>query len=358
MSSKRNRGALSIAVISGLVLVSGGAVLGQILFPSNAPEVLQDGETTESFTAEETSFDDARTVQLSLEIGEDRELVVPNDGRVTATACEPGGVIASGFVAGSVSGASVLALHTSVPLWESLAPGDSGDDVNALRRELVRFGADLAEEGAVDAAMLSVVGSLFSGDSAQPEPLEDVPIDRVMWIPQPEVTMLECAAAVGADVQHGDPYGTVAGPLLGAAVQDTPADLAPGPRTLRVAGVEAEVDAAGAVTSPEALAAIAATDGFQASRGALGDEGAPAAPTMVAELALTSQMQAWTIPATTVFDVTDGLGCVTSGDTVLAVKIVGSQFGKTFVVPAESAARMPATVRVPETTVESCTEQP
>lgn len=358
-SSERRGGKSAVWVIAAVTLLVAGAVIGQYLLPSTAPSALGAAAAETSFDVEEVSFDDARTVQLSLDISEDWKLIFPLEGRVIQTACVVGAPISSGQTIAELSGKRVLALSTRIPLWESMQPGEDGEDVDALRQEMIRLGiTNLADTGPVNSAVLSGLAELFAVEGESPEVLEEVPADQIMWIPQPTVTMLKCAAKVADTAKDGDEFGTVSGSLVAAHVAPMPTDLIPGARTLKTSGVDVPVEESGAVSSPEALASIAASAEYQAMRSAAGsdglDETKTAAPTMAALFALTPQTTAWAVPASTVFEVVGNAGCITSKGESLAVSIVGSRLGKTYVVPADETAVMPPSIDAPGLKPPSC----
>ncbi|WP_336659619.1 hypothetical protein [Leucobacter sp. USHLN153] len=304
------------------------------------------------------SFDDKRTVQLALEIGEDKVLPFPLEGRVTGTSCAAGSEIHSGHVIAEVSGKRVLALSTAVPLWKSLEPGDEGAEVDALRRELIRMGADLMETGPANQAVLDVLDALFSADAeVPPAKLEEVPAEQIMWIPAPAVTMLKCGGAIADEVTAGDEFGTIAGALTAARLTPMPDDLVSGARVLRVAGLEVPMDKTGVVSAPESLAAIAESADYRAIRSAAsasGEERAEAGPSLIGELALKSSKSAWAVPASTVYEAVEDVGCVAFTGGTITVRIVGSRLGKTYVLPAQEAEEMPARVHAPGQQPESC----
>lgn len=358
-SNERRSGKVAVLVIAATVLVAAGAVVGQYLLPSAAPESLRSAQAETSFKVEQASFDDERTVQLALNTTEDQKLAFPVEGRVTQTSCVAGTQIVSGQVVAEVSGKRILALHTAIPLWESLEPGSEGDVVDALRAELIRQGADLAETGPVNNGVLNALEGLLAAEGETPVDLREVPADQIMWIPQVSVTMLKCAVHVADEVKAGDEFGVIAGSLVGAQISPMPSDLPTGERVLKVAGLDLPVDASGAVSSPEALSGLAATADFQAMRSAAdtgGDDAqGPSAPSMVAELVLASPVTVWAVPASTVYQVSGGTGCISSRGKGLPVNVVGSTLGKTYVVPHQEDTRMPAKVNAPGPEPASCT---
>lgn len=368
-AGERRRGRAAVVAICGVVLVAVGAVVGQYLLPNSPPKSLSRASAETTFGVEEVGFDDARTVQLSLSIEEDRKLTFPLDGRVTSTSCVVGGQITSGQIVAEVSGKRVLALNTSIPLWESRKPGDEGDDVDSLRQELNRLGSDLADTGPVNSAVLEALARLLTFEGETPGILEEVTADQIMWMPQLTVTMLKCVSKVADSVKVGDEFGTVEGSLAEAHIAPMPTGLASGARALKVAGLEVSVDESGVVSSPEGLASIASSADYQAMRnsssgGAGGDDTGGGAggsgvdstrvPTMVAVLALTPETTAWAVPASTVYEVVGDAGCITSNDKSISVKIVGSSLGKTYVLPAQESAAMPPKVDAPGTKPRSC----
>ncbi|WP_025134980.1 hypothetical protein [Leucobacter sp. PH1c] len=345
---------VSVSAVAAVVLITGGAVAGQRLLPVSEPAALSPASARTEFDVEPITHDDARTVQVGITRGEDHSLSAKIEGRLTRSACAAGEPIVSGGVVAQVDDKSVLALHTTLPLWEPLEMGATGEEVNGLRQELARMGADLLPEGPVNQAVVSVVASLLAGEDATPERLTEIPSDRILWIPERSVTVLKCSARVGQTLSANDPLGVVSGTLQSVQVRALPTDLAPGARQLSIGGVSVEVDEAGSVTSAEGLAALAATPEVAASRSDPDAKGGGEAPTVTGRLALSENVEAWAVPAGAVFEVRDAAGCVLGPDGALPVQIVGSRLGKTFVVPAEAGASFPGSVRTPEAGTASC----
>lgn len=349
MSEHRAR-SVTLALWCASVGVGGGLVLAQALFPARAPSTLDDIQPPTRFTVEDTAYDDARTVQLELTVSADTPIMMHTAGKLTASACRAGEPIVSGSVAAEITGATLVALHTERPLWRSLAMGDRGPDVDAIRVELRSIGAEIAETGAVDSALMRTVTGLLAPGVDTPTELSEVPLERIIWIPESQVTLKSCDLAVGTVVSADAPFGTVAGSLTAAHISVYPSDLLPGDRQLRVLGVSVPVDTSGIVATAEALHHIESSLGYSSRTNAEPTDSGP----ITAELALTAPAPVQAVAPAAVFGITGTTGCVTHAGTDFAIHIIGSKLGKTFVRTVHEAVQLPKSVERPEHTTRSC----
>ncbi|MCW2289027.1 hypothetical protein EDF60_0036 [Leucobacter luti] len=353
MSVKSRSGLVALSVITAVLLLGAGVVVGQHFLPEPRPEVLTKGEKPENFEVEKMSFADERTVKLSLEVSDDTKLISPMEGRVTESACNAGQTVSSGSVPLAVNGERILALNTSVPLWETLELGDEGQEVDSLRQEFMRMGADLRSEGPLNQAVINVFASLVS-EEGRLEEFTEIPAERILWLPHQAVDMLRCSAKVGDTLAADSEYGIVAGGLQSASISQFPADLAPGDRVLHIAGTEILVDASGSVADSEDLGRIAESEEFFAARTNAKNQEGSEPISLVGQLKLVESSDAWVVPASAVFGVQGNSGCVTNNTKNYSVQIVGSQLGRTFIVPANSDAPLPTSVEPPVGTRGNC----
>lgn len=363
MTEKRTGLFVGLAIAAVLVILA-GMVGGQYLLPPRPPATLQPAAAAQSFAVETAEFDDARTVQVAFDAGNDTSLTLPGGGRVTKSACAADGTLKSGQLVASVDGQPILALHTSTPLWQSLAPESEGADVDAIRVELARLGADLNATGTVNDAVLEAVARKLNPDVDEDDlpKLEAVPGERIMWLPAPEVTMRSCSAAVGATVEAGAEFGKVKGSLTSARIESLPLDLAPGARTLKVSGVTVPVDDSGAVSDAAALLELSGvytrgteeTDGGGMGSANSNDSKKPSAPGV---LALVENSAVSAVPPAAVFGVSESGGCLTAQGASFAINIVGSRLGKTYFTPVDAEAALPTRVDVPKSTDRTCAEK-
>lgn len=357
-------GLFTALTLGAVLLLLTGAIGSQYLLPPRPPTTLQPANAAQSFAVETAAFDDARTVQVTFEAGNDASLTLPSGGRVTHSACAADGTLRSGQLVASIDGQPVLALHTSIPLWQNLASEAEGADVDAIRVELARLGADLNATGKVNDAVLEAIARQFYPDVDDDELPEfaEVPSARIMWLPTPEVTMRTCAVTLGASVETGAEFGKVAGNLTSARIDALPLDLAPGARTLKLSGVTVPVDRSGAVTDAAALQELSGVysrgteeaDGAGSGSAHSNESKKPSAPGV---LALVENSTVSAVPPAAVFGVSESGGCLTSQGVSIAINIVGSRLGKTYFTPVDAGTALPARVDVPKATDRTCASQ-
>jgi len=338
-----------VAIAVAVTVFATGAAVGHLTLPGNAPDQLAQASTITEFAVTTESFDDARTVQVRFDSTGNTEVTPETAGRVTSTSCVTGGSFTSGTVAAAIDGVELLALSTTTPLWRSLTVGDTGDDVEALRTELVRLGVDVASTGAVDAELINAFTSLLGSNSAN---ATTIPLERILWLPSSEAHIVSCDAPLGATVDTGTPLATVAGLINGIQVLDFPTDLVPGEHVLEVAGITAPVNESGAVTDAAALEAAGQSSQWLSASTAEN----PADAAISGVVALTVPVSVAAVAPAAVFAVDGTSACIATADTDIAVTVIGSRLGKTYVEPA-AGGELPATVTAPSDPRRDCNPQ-
>ncbi|GAA2447598.1 hypothetical protein GCM10009857_09530 [Agromyces soli] len=288
-------------------------------------------------------FGDPRTVALDIAHAPDTTVTARTAGVVTSQACVAGSTIASGSPIISVDGHPIVALATSMPLWRDLTIGDKGADVEVLQAELARLGYPLHPDGTLGSGSVEALEDLFgkAGDTSSLE--GSVPAGRIVWLPMPSTPVASCDTEVSASIGVGDTIATVRGGLTRVSVQQMPADLAPGDRSLTLDAVTVPVGADGGVTDPAALAQLQGVAALLTSSAAVAAKSTsePAASERVTgELSLTNPLTVAIVPPAAVYSISETTGCVASGGRGYAVTIVGSQLGQTYVHLVEAAVEL------------------
>ncbi|VTR75865.1 peptidoglycan-binding domain-containing protein [Cellulomonas hominis] len=332
------RHAPALALV-GLLLATAGVGAGYALSPQEPPAHLREPASVRRVPVTVQSFADERSVPVSLEVTEEQDLRTSAAGTVTASGGGAGTPLMSGTVALRVDDQPVIALRTTVPLYRDLRVGDQGNDVAAVQEELARLGFDVRAPAAREStagpstarfgATTAAAVRELQRRSGIARPSGELLQAGVLWIPEDGITPATWDAVPGAAVPEGGVVGSVAGRLRAVRVTQSPADLAPGPRTLELFGHRAPLDAEGAVTEPGFLSAVAATEEYAATR-------ASDSPTSAtAELALSEPVSALRVPASAVLGLDGTAACVRSDGQVLPVTLVGSALGASLVVPAD-----------------------
>lgn len=336
-------GPASLLTLALLTVLAAGMGAGAALTAPGTPDALAPGAPLTEVPVTTRQFADTRSLALRVSPGEVREVTVRADGYLTRSTCTPGGTLDSGASTFALDGAGLLNLHTSEPLWRTLAPGDRGTDVTALHDALRELGHDAPSGDQVTARTLAAYRAA-AGAAGLTVPRSGAPVDhsRVVWVPERSVTVGRCAAGTGTDVAAGDVLAELPAAISAAALVSLPADAAPGDRVVVVADQPLPVGADGRVDDPAGLAAIAASRAY--AEAAAGTE-AGADVTLTVPWSLVQPLEVGVVPPSAVLDAGTGAACVRDAENrPVGVHVVGSELGQTYVTAAEGAV-LPAAVR-------------
>ncbi|MGJ4845671.1 peptidoglycan-binding domain-containing protein [Leifsonia sp. Le1] len=344
---RRIPGRVSLLVAVGAATLSVGLSIGVAIAPASTPADIARATGTGTVPVSSQQFPDGRQLSLAVAPGAQRTLAFPREGRVTAMTCVAGGELASGSSAVSVNDEALILLATGQPLWRDLSVGDKGPDVSALQAELARLGHDIVVDGTLGRGSLSAVRVLAKGLGHQSAEWQTVPADLFVWLPAPAVTAVSCDAQVGDQVTVGDPLATLTRAVASASVQGIPAEAVPGERVIAVDDATIPVDANGAVVAEESLRILADTPSYRSALGggqgqahgqgqqdAGGQDGAV---TVSVEFRLAEPVATLVVPPAALYAIERDDACILSGGTPHAVRLIGSQLGKTFVQLAAPA---------------------
>jgi hypothetical protein len=336
-------GPASVLTLVALTALAGGVAVGAALTAPATPTSLAAGAPVTEVPVTTRVFADTRGLALRVTTGEVRTLTTRTDGLVTATSCVAGGTVASGTSSFAVDGAGLLNLHTAEPLWRTLGTGDRGSDVAALHAALRALGHEAPAGDRVTGGTLRTLAAAFA--TAGSPVGRSVPVvdpGRLVWLAEPEVTVSRCAGVAGTQVAAGDVLAELPAAVSGAVLVGLPADAAPGARVLEVDGQVVPVDVDGHVSDPASLAVIA----WSRSHGDAAAGAEPAADvTLTVSWSLTDPLEIGVIPPSAVVGAGTPTTCVRDGaGRPVPVRLVGSELGQSYVVPATDAS-LPAAVR-------------
>lgn len=335
-----------LMTVAGLCAVAVGVVLASVVLSPFAPASLATQPTASEVAVESRPFNDARPVQLSLDVGPARVMTAPAPGVVTAYQCAIGRPTPSGSSPISIDGAPVLALATAVPLWRDLPRGTKGADVTALQSELTRLGHPVTTDaGAVGAATLAALKSVMNKVGMTPASPSSISRQQVVWIPPGVATITQCSSSVGSEVDRGQALASYAPALLGAHITSIPTPLVPGRRSVHLGQLAVAVDDQGRVTDAADLAAIEASPAYATFDAQTAATGLPAT------FALDDPIPVAVVPPSAVV-VDDTTSCVIAEGKPVPVEVVGSQLGESYVQFAKTPPRTVA-ISPPEDT--TCT---
>jgi peptidoglycan hydrolase-like protein with peptidoglycan-binding domain len=318
------------AVLAAVTLLSAGAATGFLLRPATAPDTLQAASEVTSAPVGREELTDEHTVKISLQRSSAPPLVVDIDGRVTSTSCKAGEALTSGQMVARINNTPLIALATAAPLYRNLKQGDKGDDVTALRRELLRLGYEVGTGATFDSRTAAAVKKLQKAAGVD-SPDGAVTSGQILWLPAPSVTPDSCELVQGAYVSSGQTFAKVPARLTAIVVKSSPPHTVAGDRVVDVMGVTGPLNKDGTATDAEFLAKVAGTPEYRLIEASDKD------PDLTAVTTLKDHLKTLKVPPGALFGVDRDSGCVQSDTNAYAVKIVGSRLGATLVVPTGDA---------------------
>lgn len=263
--------------------------------------------------------------------------------------------MASGDAAFDVDATPVIALHTGVPMYRTIASGTQGADAAGLNAALRRLGYAAPDSDWFTWDTIAAYNALADSRGAKPLTQDDgwsIGPDRFVWLPAETVTVRQSSVAVGRRVEAGtDLFETAATPLK-ATVPVSATDVVSGERTLVVGDQSFAVPAGAAeLTDPALLAAIGGPVPFRMALagmgagasmgdmpvGASGGTSGGGTVTVAYDWRLAQPLTALTVPPSALYGVAGGLGCVSVDAEPVAVTIIASQLGRTMVGVGDGA---------------------
>lgn len=316
------KGAMALLV----ACVSAASIsLGLALAPSAPPTTIREPTEVTNVPVTLQDFSDPRQVELAISFDDSLNLLAPASGVVTDFRCRPGSPLLSGSSPLGIDGAPILALFTSVPFWRDFEPGMKGADVRALQEELRRLGLTAANNGVYDSATRQAVRKLLASVRIDKQS-SSLPLASLMWLPKPITPIRSCELQVGAQVRSGAPVATVAPNVGSVHLKAVPADLAPGPRQLRVGSVTLPLDAVGRVTDRQSIDALSRAPEFQIFTES--DGKVPIRATFL----LAKPMKVSSLPPSAIVGGLSGQSCVIAGDgSIRKVRVISSVLGRSLV---------------------------
>lgn len=343
MKARPSAAGVAVLILTGAAVFAAGAISVWFWLTPSVPASLAAPVEAEEAPVSLQEFSDPRTVAIDIAHTPDTTITARTAGVVTAQACTPGSPIESGSPIISVDGHPVIALATSVPLWRDVTIGDRGADVEALQSELARLGYSLTPDGTLGAGSVEALEDLFEKAGDTTSLVGVVPAGRLAWLPAPAAPVASCDTEVSASIGAGDTIAKVRGGLTRVSVQQLPADLAPGERSLTVDRVTVAVDADGVVADPAALVELQNVAALLNSSDADAAKSMPEPATsekITGQLSLTKPLTIAVVPPAAVYSISEATGCIASGGRGYAVTIVGSQLGQTYVHLVEATAEL------------------
>ncbi len=315
-------GALSLIVIGA----AGGMAVLIALSTASTPESLQSSPPLTSVPVTLKEFDDPHAVEIAVEIEPASGVVVPRGGVVSAWTCSEGAELTSGSSSIAIDGEHMLTLATAVPLWRDLERGSKGADVGALEDELARAGYSVTRDTVLSADEMGAVTTMAAAASVHLE--GRLPRDLVLWIPRSPAVIESCEMSLGMTASPGDVAAKVDAGVSLSPISVPDSALA-GSRNLELFDEPIELSESWEPSEDVSSSAIKASRVYR--------EAAASSPDMTAltlkgRVVLREAVQVAAVPASAVKVAPDSRECVYVEGKPLAVTVVGSELGTTFVL--------------------------
>lgn len=322
-----------------------GVVIGVFVIPPKVPSGIAPTSVVDSAPANEVRTVDEQPATLRVTAAAAQTLTAPMSGTVTSTSCRSGETAASGGGALSVNDDVLVYLATSRPLWRDLGVGDSGADVRSLQEELAALGKGIRPDGRFGTATLrAAIEVAERAGATDASTWSSLPHSRLIWLPASTVQTATCDVDLGDRVTEGDAVATLPRGVSEARVTPLPLNAMSGEREAVVGDLTLRLDGSGAIGAVEDLARLAQSSEYRQhveGAAAVGPTGSGAPPEdsagsgMSIVYRLTAPISVFSVPAAAVYGADRASACVLSDDHAVAVTIVGSQLGQTFIVPAD-----------------------
>lgn len=308
--------------VAGFVMVAALAVASWLLGRTMLPTELATPSAVESVTVEYQDFDDARTVDLVVELQNSSGLLMRGSGLLTGSTCVSGGSITSGGSSFVVDRIPLMNLATAQPLARSLAIGDRGGDVRELQQAFAALGYAGAVDGVVGPHTLAFFNDLRHGLAADAPRVDAIDPASIVWMPASPAEVTECPISVGSVVEPGTVLAELPALITSLRVGTKPTAVASSARTLIIDGVVAGLDGEGRVDAA-AWPKIAATTTF---RGYLAD---PEKVVLSGSVQLAEPIRVAQVPPSALFGIDNDTACVSDEATVYRGAVVSSERGYT-----------------------------
>lgn len=320
------RGVVRVAVLTGLLGLALGAVVALALATAPQPDAANGESVVAGGVVDVTArqFDDQRSVEAVAETASERTVTSPMSGVLRQKQCEVGSVVTSGDVPFLIDDQRVLTLHLDTPPWRDFTTGVKGDDVAALQRELVRLGYDSVAVDGVYGRVTAVAVRRLWNDAGVAANQTSIPIDRVVWLPQPQVTVATCPLEIGQSVGQGDALFTTGGGLTSLTLTLPGGSASDQWEAVVGEEVTTAVPDDGVVNDADFLSA------FTKTRRYLSYVEDPSTGLKV-DIRLVEPIRVASVPASALYALSGAQACVLANGAPMPVRVVASEFGQTLV---------------------------
>lgn len=324
MKNKISRGGVArLGVLFGLLGAGIGFGAALFLLPAPSPDWVLDPNVAEVVDVTPQPYIDSRGVPVTVTTSPSWEAKSGTSGVIRASTCVPGETLKSGQAPFEVGNNKVVLLYLEQPPWRDLEKGAKGGDVTDLQKELKRLGYLAAEpNGIYGDGTANAVASMWKA-SGQAAKLSTLPLSQVIWIPELELQVSDCAAKVGDQAEQSATLFTSGGGVTALEYVASEQWLE-GPRQAVLQDSSIELDDSKTITDPEFLKTFETSGAYQMS---LTDPNRE----LTMETQLAQPLTVLGVPASALYEVAGKLACVLTPDGPASIQIVASQFGVTMV---------------------------
>lgn len=319
----RRIGVISIAIAA---LAAAGALIVTLVFFQTPPPSLATSDRITEAPVTTQDFVDERGVSVAVRPTPDLKIQTPTGGLLSRSDCQPGGTLDSGAFTFRVDGVPLLNLHLRVPLWRDLMPGDRGDDVDSLKEELRRLDFSVSSGASLRWDEIAAIRTLYDRAGLSRD-ISSIEHKLIVWIPLSSTPVSQCPSQLGTTLT-ADSVIAVSPGANEVSLQNLPAGLLPGSRTLAVDGVSIPLTDSLTIDPSVDTAPLLDTPTYRSAAEKVSEK---EPVTVAGTMSLITGVKVVPIPPASITISSGSNGCVRSGDVTYTVEIVGSQLGRSIV---------------------------
>ena len=267
----RNTVSVSVAVLLALVMLAAGVCGGFLLTREPQPTAFESTTRAGTLAVRSEPYDDERSVTVTVERSESGSVAAPVGGVVTELRqCAAGSNIESGSAFIAIDGQLQLALYLRTPPYRTMTSGMKGGDIAALNAELRRLGYAAPDSDVMTWDTVKAFNALATTAGTQGTTQErqwSIDTSLFAWLPQQQVTVKECQARYGGQVEQGADVLTTTSQPVRATFRRNDSSMVQGDRVMEVNGATFTItDQTADSTDASLLSAIGASNEYRAAQ--------------------------------------------------------------------------------------------
>lgn len=267
----RNTVSVSVTVLLALVMLAAGVCGGFLLTREPEPAAFESATRVGTLAVRSEPYDDERSVTVTVERSESGSVAAPVGGVVTELRqCAAGNNIESGSAFIAIDGQLQLALYLRTPPYRMMTSGMKGGDIAALNAELRRLGYAAPDSDVMTWNTVKAFNALATTAGTQGTTQErqwSIDTSLFAWLPQQQVTVKECQARYGGQVEQGADVLTTTSQPVRATFRRNDSSMVQGDRVMEVNGATFTItDQTADSTDASLLSAIGASNEYRAAQ--------------------------------------------------------------------------------------------